>query len=112
MAEIDTASDAEIFVFYGAASKACVATFSSLKKAQEWIKQHSLSGLVIKFTMDRPGFDLRLAAGSLPKYLDENDPHARESFVDNSFHWHYFYGVSDDEPGFGDAAERWNRKNA
>jgi len=76
----------DVFLFYGATSKTCVAAFSSLQMATAWVKQYRLTGNLIKFTVDNPGFESRLAEGSMPKYIDTDYPGAREAYVDNSYH--------------------------
>ncbi len=109
--DTDPMASNDVFLFYGAASKTCVAAFSSLQKATAWIKQYRLTGNLIKFTVDNPGFESRLAEGSLPKYIDTENSCAREAYVDNSFHWHFYYGIGEDEPEYGDAFDRWHIDN-
>lgn len=99
-----------VFLFHGAGSLACVAAFSELDIAKAWIKEHSLTGYILRYDVDYPAFESRLQQGTLRSYhlRDKDAPRSRERFVDISWEYRFFYGVGEEDPGFRDACDRWH----
>lgn len=104
-----------IYLFHGHESESCNAIFSSLEMASVWIHKHSLTGIVLRYTVDEPGFDERLKTKDPkpPKYILDrtDDPDGRETYVNNLWHWHYRYGYGENDPGFDEAFERWEKEH-
>lgn len=107
-------SEMLFYLFHGPCCSTCTAIFSSLEMAHDWIRKHSLSGIVIQYTINKPAYDLGLKTQTLPEYLLENigDSHGIETYTDYSRHWKFCYGYCEDEPDYDEARRRWYLEHA
>ena len=102
-----------VYAFHAQGSRFCNAVFSSTDVARAWIAKHKLTGLLTEYDLDRPVFDTRREAGTLPALLRQRQEAGTltaadvEQYVDGRVHFHFALGVGEDDPGFRDAYDRW-----
>ena len=91
--------------------------FSSLEGALAWIAENSLTGLLSAYDLDRPAFDTRRSSGELPRLLRRRleagvlSVKDVEQYVDGREHYHFFFGLGEEDPGFHEATDRWDLTN-
>lgn len=99
----------KVYVFHGTGSMFCNAVFTSLQNAEGWIAGHTLTGLLTVYYLDDPGYEREKREGVLPSYVAGAE--AIQRYVSGKDHYHFFYGVGEDHPGFTDASIRWAREH-
>ncbi len=100
----------DVYLFQGARSRNCNAAFSSFDAAARWIREHGLTGMLLRYTIDRPSYEEHLASGTLPRLFREPTPEAREQYIDGDDSWHFCLGLEESEEGFLDAFKRWHAR--
>lgn len=107
----------QVFVFHGTGSRFANAVFSTQASAETWIARHQLTGLLTEYEMDSPAFDRRMKDGNLPGHIrkaiarGDGTTVFAQQYTDGAKHYHYYYGLGADSPGYYDAEERWHRDN-
>lgn len=92
------------------------AVFSTQKNAEEWISRHGLTGVLTGYDLDDPAFDRHVNTGKLPVYFrmalkrGVKTSWVIENYADGSTHYHYYYGLGGESPGYHEAFERWHRE--
>ncbi|SHK44286.1 hypothetical protein SAMN02745181_3830 [Rubritalea squalenifaciens DSM 18772] len=84
-----------VWIFNGDSGRFPGGAFSIREKAEEWIKVHSLSGVLTKYPMDCGVYDHAVAEGYFtPKKDYQNSPAFISAFTSASQeHYHYENGV-------------------
>jgi hypothetical protein len=79
-----------IWVFVGEQSSACGGVFSDLAIAENWILQHSLSGLLSQYPLNEGVFDWAVRTARVKqKFADNAPPQIIGSFCSYLHHYHY-----------------------
>ena len=86
-----------IWIFSGSNSQFPSAVFEDLKKAEKWIKEHSLSGALTKYPIDQGVYEWAISNNYFsPKKEHERSPKFIQSFSSASQeHYHYENGNKD-----------------
>jgi hypothetical protein len=83
-----------IWVFHGDGAMLNSAVFTELEKAEEWIKKHSLSGMLTKMPINQGIYDWAIETGTfVPKSLFQQTPTFIQKFTSAYLeHFHYESG--------------------
>lgn len=86
---------AGIWVFHGDGATFACAVFSSKKKAEQWIAQHHVDGVLTKMPLDISCYDWAVAHGCFtPKREDQRSGKFIQRFSSASLeHYHYRAGI-------------------
>jgi hypothetical protein len=82
-----------IWVFVGEKSNSPGGVFSDFKLAEEWIRQHSLSGMLSAYPLDEGVFNWAVRTGRVKQnFADKASPGTIGSFCSHLDHYHYENG--------------------
>ena len=83
-----------IYVFQGSGARLCTAVFSSMDKAEAWIKKYGLSGLLTKYPLNEGVYDWAIENHYFtPKNEQQKTPVFIQKFSSASLeHFHYESG--------------------
>jgi hypothetical protein len=85
-----------VWVFNGEFSNLPAGVFSTKSSAEDWIRQHSLSGTLSEFPLDRGAYDHAVDEGLFkPKKAHETEPQFIETFSPRLYHDHWWEGKPD-----------------
>jgi len=83
-----------VWVFHGSGAQFASGVFSSKERAETWIADHRLSGLLTRYPLDEGAYQWAISQGTFkPKRDDEKTAAFIERFADGSVHYHYEAGI-------------------
>jgi len=87
------------WIFQGEGARVCSAAFSSQKRAEDWIRMHSLTGTLRRFPIDISVYDYAIEEGFFkPTTQDKKSGAFMQSFTSAYLeHYHYENGKSEKE---------------
>jgi hypothetical protein len=94
-----------VWVFHGEGGRFASAVFTTIEKAEAWISEHKLSGLLTWYPLDTGVYQWVIASGCWkPKREEHREPRIIQGFSSYLDHHHYKLGRPASEAG-ADAAD-------